>query len=80
MGVGKEGRGVSRPPWILKISAKKVVFFNFERQKPNFTTFGHPPEKVWKNALMPTPWKKSFRRPWMLIHSTISGQSLTCNV
>jgi len=41
MGVG---RG-ALPPWILKVSAKKVFFLSFEWEKSNFTTFGHP----WKN-------------------------------
>jgi len=37
------------PPWILKISAKKGCFLNFEWEKTNFTTFG-----PWKKIL-PTP-------------------------
>jgi len=59
MGVG---RGVSSP-WILKLSAKKGYFFNFEEKKTNFTTFSPPWKKFWENPLLDPPWKKSFRRP-----------------
>jgi len=48
---GKAGGG---GPWILKISAKKVVFLVSE--KTNFTTFG-PPGKFGKTPRCP-PWKK----------------------
>jgi len=61
----KGGKGV-KAPWILKISAKKGCFLNFEWEKPNFTTFGLPR----KNPLVPPSWKKSFRRPWLRLTST----------
>jgi len=50
MGVGKEGRGVSRPPWILKISAKKVVF-SISRDKNQIS------------PLLATPLKKFGKMP-----------------
>jgi len=40
MGVGRAGSGGPRPPWILKISAKKGCFLGVEKEKTNFTTFG----------------------------------------
>jgi len=46
-GVGRDAKA----PWILKISAKKVVFLVSSR-KTNFTTFG-PPRSFWKNPLVP---------------------------
>ena len=60
MGVG----GGALHPWILKFSATKGYFLSFEREKLNFSTFGPPLEKFWKNSLMP-PLEKSFRRPWV---------------
>jgi len=54
MGVGRGGQG---PPWILKLLAKKGCFFNFEGQKPNFTTFGPPWKKFWENPLLIPPGK-----------------------
>jgi len=51
MGVGR-GAGEAIHPWILKISANKVCFLSFEWEKSNFTTFGHPLEKFWKNPLV----------------------------
>jgi len=38
MGIGRGGS--LSPPWILKILAKKVL--SFEWEKTNFATFGHP--------------------------------------
>jgi len=38
----KGGAGGTRPPWILKISAKKGCFLSFEWEKTNFTAFGPP--------------------------------------
>jgi len=43
------GRGGKAPPWILEFLAKKDCFLNFEWEKTNFTTFGYPLEKNWKN-------------------------------
>jgi len=65
MGAGRGGRGGQGPPWILKFSAKKVCFLNFEEDKSNFTTFG----PFWKNfgKIHPLPGK-SFRRPWLPYH------------
>jgi len=63
MGVGRKGAGGAWPPWILKISAKKGCFLNFEWEKKNFTTFVLPLKKFWKNPLVAPPWEKSFRRP-----------------
>ena len=37
----KEGRGYL-DPLDFEIISKKCYFFNFERQKPNFTTFALP--------------------------------------
>jgi len=34
------GQGVPRPPWILKILAKKVIFLVSIGKKTNFTSFG----------------------------------------
>jgi len=49
-GHGRRKRGAR----ILKFSAKKGCFLNFEGEKSNLTTFD-------------PPWKKSFRRPWVRI-------------
>ena len=64
-------RGASSPRgfWNLTVSyellSKKGCFVRFEWVKLNFTTFP-PLEKsfwhLWKNPLLPPPWKKSFRR------------------
>jgi len=59
----KEGCRGGLAPWILKISAKKGCFLNFEWEKKNFTTFVLPLKKFWKNPLVAPPWEKSFRRP-----------------
>jgi len=56
MVVGRRGRG-SRNPWILKLSVKKVVFVVSSGKKINFTTFGPPLEKIWKNPLVVPPGK-----------------------
>jgi len=48
MGVGRSGRRGPWPPWILKFLARKDCFVSFEWEK-NFTTFGPPWKKIWKN-------------------------------
>jgi len=48
MGVGG---GSKAPPWILEFLAKKVVFLILSGKK-NFTAFGYPLEKNWKNPLV----------------------------
>jgi len=51
---GQEGKS----PWILIIAAKKCCLLSFELEKRNFTTFGPPLEKYWKNppsALLESP-------------------------
>jgi len=42
--------------------SKKGCFLSFEWEKTNFTIFGPPLEKLWKNYLE-APRKKSFRCP-----------------
>jgi len=54
--------GGTKPPWILQISAKKVVFFVLSG-KTKFHYFWQPLEKFWKNPLVVPHWKKFFRRP-----------------
>jgi len=34
-------------------------------EKNKFHHFRHPLEKFWKNPLVPSPWKISFRHPWL---------------
>jgi len=62
MDVGKGGRGALAPQGFENFS-KKGWFLNFEREKTNFATFGHP----WKNfgksptgpsleRILPTPF------------------------
>jgi len=46
----------------FKSFSKKGWFLSFEWEKTNFTTFGFLIENVWKNPLVPHPWKKSFQR------------------
>ena len=51
MGVWREGQGAKVPQWILKFDIflshfYKRLFFTFEREKWNFTTFTLP---LWKN-------------------------------
>jgi len=57
MGFGRGGRGEPRPPWVFKISAKKIVFLVPSGKKQISPLL--PP---WKNALV-TPLAKAFRRP-----------------
>ena len=45
--------GGARFPWILKISAKKGCFLNFQWENPHYTTFGPSLEKFWKNPVVP---------------------------
>ena len=44
--------------------SNKICFRSFEWEKTNFTTFGHPLEKIWKNPLVAHLWKKSVQRPY----------------
>jgi len=59
-GAGR-GQGSLGHPWILKMSAEKVVFLVSSWKKTNLTTFGPALKKFGKKAS--SPWKKSFRRP-----------------
>jgi len=59
MGVG---RGETRPPWILKISAKRVVFLVSSGKKQISPLFAHL-EKFWKNPLVPPPLGKILPTP-----------------
>jgi len=53
-------RGGTRPPWILKILAKKGCFLSFEWAKNKFHHFRHPLQKVRKNPPVHPSGKKSF--------------------
>ena len=55
--------GGTKAPWILKFSAKKVVFL-VSSGKNQISPLLTPLEKFRKNPLVPPSWKKSFRRPW----------------
>jgi len=60
------GREGAWPPWILKFSATKGIFFGFEWEKTNITTFG-PPGKILEKSpsapplekILPTPMNES---------------------
>jgi len=52
------GRGDQAPSWILKISAKNVVFL-ISSGKNKFHHFWTPLEKFWKNPLV-APWKNPY--------------------
>ena len=60
MGSSEGGQGAPLP-WILKISAKNVVFL-LSSGKKQISPLLPSLEKFWKNLQVP-PWKKSFRRP-----------------
>jgi len=62
MGVGMG----AAPTWILKILAKKDVLLVSSGKKQSSPLLV-PLEKFWKNPLVATPWKKSFRRPCCLV-------------
>jgi len=65
MGVGREGQGVALVlPWILKISAKNVVFLISSGKKKQISPLLLPLEKFLEKSPSAHPWKKSFRRPW----------------
>ena len=51
MGVGRKGQGGKTPFWILKFSAKKVVFLVLSGKK-QFSLLLAPLEKFWKNPLV----------------------------
>jgi len=54
MGVGREG---ARPPWILKLLAKKVVF-PISRGKKQISPLLRPPwKKFWENPQLSPPGK-----------------------
>ena len=63
MGVGRGGGRGGQGHLDIKIFSKKVWFLSFEWEKKNFTTFGSPLEKFWKNPLAAHTWKRSLRRP-----------------
>jgi len=65
----KEGRGSLGPPWILKISTKKVVFL-VSTWKNKFHHFWPPLEKFWKNPLV-APLEKTIRRPCIRLRNTL---------
>jgi len=56
----RKGRRVWALSWVLKISAKEVVFLVSSGKKLDFTTFDPPLENFWKNTLVAPPWNKSF--------------------
>jgi len=60
MGVGKG----PRPPRILKISDKKVVFLVWKNKFHRF--WSSPLQKFLRYHLVAPPWKKSFRRPCVI--------------
>ena len=60
----KGGKGASAPPWILKFSARKVVFLVFSG-KNQISLLLAPPGKISEKSPSVPPWKKSFRRPWI---------------
>jgi len=55
MGVGRGGRG-ALDPWILKISAKKVVFL-VSRRKKQILPLLAPPRKILEKSPSGLPWK-----------------------
>jgi len=68
MGVGSGGRGRPSPPWILILFAKKKVVFLIARGKNQISPLVAPLEKnLGQSPTAPAPWKKSFRRPWLLM-------------
>jgi len=69
MGVEKGGAG---RPWILKLLAKKGCFFNFEGQKPNFTTFAPSLKKIWGKSPTALPLEKILPTPM--------GTSMVCRM
>jgi len=52
----KEGRGYLAP-LDFEIISKECYFFNFERQKPNFTTFALPLKISLGKSLLAPPGK-----------------------
>jgi len=56
MGVGR-GQGRPWPPWILKFSAKRVVFLVLSGKK-QISQLLTPPGKILENPLMPPPLEK----------------------
>jgi len=67
MGVGR-GAGGPTPPWILKLSAKKVVF-SISRGKKQISPLLAPLEKFWENPLLPPPLEKFL--PTSMVEQTI---------
>jgi len=57
------------PPWILNISAKKVVF-SFSGGKKNLDHF-FPPLKNFGKTPSERPWEKFFRQPCRLIGEVV---------
>ena len=62
MDVGR-GKGGLVPLWILKISAKLVLFFVSVGKKQISPLLAPPPWKSFGKVSWWIPWKKSFRRP-----------------
>jgi len=68
----KERAGGPRPPWILKILAKKGCFLSFEWEKTNFTTFASP----WKN-FGKIPWCPPLEK---FLPTPMSAGTRPCNL
>jgi len=81
----KEGaEGGQGSPLEFEIISKKRLFFQFRGVKPNFTTFGTPPEKLFGKKPTGPRWKKFFQRPclshlptfWNKLLNHIAGRNI----
>ena len=74
MGVGRGGAGRGRaPPLEFEIFSKKCCFLSFEWEKANFTISAPPPEKFLEKFTSCPPWKKSFRRSWLVMEAVMDS-------
>jgi len=78
MGVGRGAEG-AKPPLGFENYSKKGCFLSFEREEPNFTTFGPPLEKFWKNPLMAPPGKNpSDGHVFVCLHDCAIAYKTSC--